>query len=59
VYRPKLDWHKKVGVKSNLIEGFGHTMYADEKIISKVCLDLLESVTKKQKEEKSLHIKIA
>ena len=59
VYRPKLDWHEKVGVKSELIKGFGHTMYGDEKIISKVCLDLLKSVTSKPKEEKIHRIKIA
>ncbi|MFS4493566.1 hypothetical protein [Maribacter sp. 2308TA10-17] len=59
VYRPKLDWHQKVGVKSDLIEGFGHTMYGDEKIISRVCLDLLNSATKKQKQEKTIQIKIA
>jgi len=59
VYRPKLDWHEKVGVKPELIKGFGHTMYGDEKIIGKVCLDLLKSVTQRQKEVKSIHIKIA
>ena len=59
MYRPKLDWHERIGVKSDLVKGFGHTMYADEKIISRVCLDLLNSVTKKEKEEKTIHIKIA
>lgn len=59
VYRPKLDWHQKVGVKSELIEGFGHTMYGDEKIIGKVCLDLLTAVTQKPKEEKTIQIRIA
>lgn len=61
VYRPKLDWHEKVGVKSDIIAGFGHTMYADEKIISRVCLDLLKSVTQKEQPivEKKAHIKIA
>lgn len=59
MYRPKLDWHQNVGVKSELIEGFGHTMYTDEKIISRVCLDLLNSVTQKQKEERVSQIKIA
>lgn len=59
MYRPKLDWHQNVGVKSNLIKDFGHTMYTDEKIISKVCLDLLKSVTQKHKEEKVAQFKIA
>ena len=61
IYRPKLDWHERVGVKSDVISGFGHTMYADEKIISRVCLDLLNSVTQiqKPKVEKKAQIKIA
>ncbi len=62
MYRPKLDWHQEVGVKSNLVSGFGHTMYNDEKIIGRVCLDLLTAVTqpiKKMKEEVQAHIKIA
>lgn len=60
VYRPKLDWHEKLGVKPELIKDFGHTMYADEKIISRVCLDLLNSVTKPQEKEKTVsQIKIA
>lgn len=61
IYRPKLDWHQKLGVTSDIISGFGHTMYADEKIISRVCLDLLRSVTQSQKpiEEKKAQIKIA
>ena len=61
MYRPKLDWHERLGVNSNIIAGFGHTMYADEKIISRVCLDLLNSVTQiqKPKVEKKAQIKIA
>lgn len=61
IYRPKLDWHERLGVNSNIIAGFGHTMYADEKIISRVCLDLLNSVTQiqKPKVEKKAQIKIA
>ncbi|GAB5472615.1 MAG: hypothetical protein Mars2KO_07140 [Maribacter sp.] len=57
VYRPKGDWYKKLNLESELFEGFGHDMYTDEKIISKVCLDLLKSVTQKPKK---LHkIKVA
>lgn len=61
MYRPKLDWHERLGVNSDIITGFGHTMYADEKIISRVCLDLLNSVTQiqKPKVEKKAQIKIA
>lgn len=55
VYRPKTDWYEKTGLKGELIKGFGHTMYTDEKVIQKVCLDLLRSVThirgSKQKEK--------
>lgn len=57
VYRPKADWYKKLNLKPELFEGFGHDMYTDEKIIGKVCLDLLKSVTQKPKK---LHkIKVA
>lgn len=60
MYRPKLSWNEKVGVKSELIKGFGHTMYTDEKIIGKVSLDLLNAVTKPiQKQVRKSHIKIA
>ncbi len=62
MYRPKSDWHQRLGVKPELIKGFGHTMYADEKIIGRVCLDLLNAVTQPQKTEKEevhAHIKIA
>lgn len=47
IYRPKSTWYEKVGLKGELINGFGHDMYADEKIIKKVCLDILNSVTLK------------
>ena len=57
VYRPKTDWFKELNIKSELFKGFGHDMYTDEKIIGKVCLDLLKSVTQKPKK---LHkIKVA
>lgn len=57
VYRPKADWYKMLKLKSELFAGFGHDMYTDEKIISKVCLDLLKSVT--QKPRKLHKIKVA
>jgi len=47
IYRPKATWYKNLGLKNELIKGFGHEMYADEKIIKKVCLDLLDTVTHK------------
>lgn len=47
VYRPKADWYTNVGIKPEIFTGFGHEMYTDEKIIGKVCLDLLKAVTQK------------
>ncbi|MBT9187967.1 alpha/beta fold hydrolase [Zobellia russellii] len=45
VYRPKASWYKEVGVEGELVKGFSHNMYTDEKIIKKVCLDLLNTAT--------------
>ncbi len=56
VFRPKADWCKKLNVKSELFEGFGHDMYTDEKIIGKVCLDLLKSVTQRPKKSHEIHV---
>jgi len=47
IYRPKAAWYDKVLVKNELVKGFGHAMYTDEKVIQKVCLDLLQKVTQK------------
>ncbi|MGB7395350.1 MAG: hypothetical protein WA913_13235 [Pricia sp.] len=47
MYRPKSDWYEKTKVKGELIKGFGHQMYTDEKVIQKVCLDLLRSANQK------------
>lgn len=44
IYRPKSEWYEKSMVKGKLIKGFGHSMYTDEKIIQKVCQDLLRPV---------------
>ena len=46
IYRPKADWYEKTKVHGELIKDFGHYMYTDEKVIQKVCLDLLQSVTR-------------
>ena len=56
VYRPKADWYKKLNLKPELFEGFGHDMYTDEKIIGKVCLDLLKSVTQKPKKLRKIKV---
>ncbi len=42
---PTSSWTHKVGVEIEVIPNFGTTLYSDEKIIRKVCLDLLNSVT--------------
>lgn len=46
-FRPDEDWMNAVGADINVIPNFGHHLYSDEKIISDVCLELLEKVTKK------------
>nr|WP_299385125.1 hypothetical protein [Allomuricauda sp.] len=46
-FKPGMKWAKEVGVNLNVVPSFGHQLYSDEKIISEVCLDLLEKVTKK------------
>lgn len=43
--RPSEEWAKKIGCEMELMEGFGHTLYSDEKNIRKVCQDLLATVT--------------
>lgn len=45
-FKPSLEWAQQVGVDLNIVPNFGHDMYSDEKIISEVCLNLLERVTK-------------
>lgn len=46
-FKPEMKWAKKVGVELNVVPSFGHQLYSDEKIISEVCLELLEKITKK------------
>ena len=42
-----MKWAKEVDVDLNIIPNFGHELYSDEKIISDVCMDLLNKVIKK------------
>ncbi|WP_149304042.1 dienelactone hydrolase family protein [Pareuzebyella sediminis] len=49
IYRPKSTWYEKMGIERELIKNFGHEMYTDEKMIKKVCLDLLNLVTQKNR----------
>ena len=40
--------NSEIGVPLSVTPDFGNTLYSDEKIIRKVCLDLLDKVLKKQ-----------
>ncbi|PHQ61431.1 MAG: hypothetical protein COC08_04860 [Maribacter sp.] len=51
---PSNDWFEKVDVEMELIKNFGHTLYTDEKIIRKVCLNLLENVTHTEIRKKAI-----
>jgi dienelactone hydrolase len=44
-FKPNEDWCRKVDVDIELVPNYGHTLYSDEKVIKKVCLELLETVT--------------
>lgn len=46
-FKPGLKWAQQTGVEIKVVPNFGHAMYSDEKIISDVCYNLLEQVTKK------------
>ncbi|MBT8186792.1 MAG: hypothetical protein HKP38_09340 [Croceitalea sp.] len=46
-FKPSEEWAKKVGIAMNVIPKFGHELYSDEKIISDVCMSLLNRVTRK------------
>ena len=44
-FKPGLKWANQVGAKLEIVTGFGHDLYSDEKIISDVSLGLLQKVT--------------
>ena len=46
-FKPTQKWAEDMGINLNIVPNFGHTLYTDEKIISEVCLGLLEQVIKK------------
>ena len=48
--RPSPNWALEVGVPMEIVPKFGREMYSDEKIIQKVCKDLLEESLRKQYE---------
>ncbi|MFX0555376.1 hypothetical protein ACOCEA_01170 [Maribacter sp. CXY002] len=43
--RPSDIWTNKLSINPEVVSDFGHTLYTDEKIIRKVCFDLLQQVT--------------
>ncbi|MCG2459911.1 hypothetical protein K8352_04065 [Flavobacteriaceae bacterium F89] len=45
---PPKEWSLKLGVKVEVLPHFGHDMYTDEKVISKVSRELLNKVMTKQ-----------
>ncbi|MGI9552123.1 MAG: hypothetical protein ACR2MT_13050 [Aurantibacter sp.] len=54
VYMPKKQWEQKVGADLEVIPNFGHELYTDEKIIGKVCQDLLASATQVRLKKKKV-----
>ncbi len=51
-FRPNEEWSEKVNKELSVVPNFGHEFYSDEKIISKICKDLLGTVTAKPAEAK-------
>ncbi|MEB8330074.1 hypothetical protein OO009_11980 [Flavobacteriaceae bacterium KMM 6897] len=47
-FRPSDEWAKNLELDLEIIPNFGHDLYSDEKIIQKVCKDLLSRAIKKQ-----------
>lgn len=47
-FRPSEQWAKELNLEIDFDSGFGHELYADEKIIKKVSQELLSKVMKKQ-----------
>jgi hypothetical protein len=43
--KPYDKWASNLGIEMEIFKNFGHTLYTDEKIIQKVCMDLLGQVT--------------
>ncbi|MEA1784716.1 hypothetical protein U1E44_01300 [Arenibacter sp. GZD96] len=47
-YVPSNEWITRLGIDVEVVPGFGHELYTDEKIIKKVCQNLLGAVIQKQ-----------
>ena len=59
MHKPKKDWYAKLGVEAEVISGFGHELYTDEKNIQKICLDLLKAATHKTEVDYRKNSKVA
>ncbi len=46
--RPSNEWTEKMGLKMEVVSSFGHELYTDEKIIKKICQELLGKVIQRQ-----------
>ena len=46
-HKPTQEWSETIGQEFEIVPNFGHELYTDEKIIKKVCLDLLGLAMKK------------
>ncbi len=51
-FRPNTEWSERLDLEMDVVSNFGHELYTDEKIIGKVCKDLLTAVTAKQTKTK-------
>ena len=51
-FKPDDNWADMLGIEMDVMPNFGHTLYSDETIIRKVCLDLLQQVTQITPKEK-------
>lgn len=51
-FRPEDAWADALGVDMEVLPSYGHTMYSDEKVITKVCMDLLQQVREEMPEKK-------
>ena len=47
-FRPAQEWIDAMEVDAEKVANFGHNLYTDEKIIGKVCRDLLNKIMQKQ-----------
>lgn len=44
-FKPGMNWANQLKAKLEIVPGFGHNLYSDEKIISDISLGLLQKVT--------------